>query len=151
MKLELKHLAPYFPYKVMLYREGFPHTELLQLKLDKDYSYWKPILRPLSDLYGEIEHNGKVFVPNEWLKESFYHFEVEVGKGGDIRMEDNEENQHLNFYHDMIMKLYEWHFDVGGLIEKGLAISVSDSEDLEESPKDGTPEQNGGETATPKE
>ena len=76
-------------------------------------------LRPLSDLTKEIEHNGEKFIPNDIL-----NLDIEGGKGGDIRM--IEEGEHLIYYVGLIEYLFEWHFDVFGLIGKGLAISYND-------------------------
>jgi hypothetical protein len=91
-QLELKHLAAYLPYKLNILREG-KIVELCGLeqpyKTNKSYhirgetkipngtyrqtcsfyvdekglEVFKPILRPLSDLTKEIEHNGERFIP----------------------------------------------------------------------------------------
>jgi hypothetical protein len=77
--LTLEHLAPYLPYGI---RAIVDETErnLTAVSLDSPFvfvSAWqgsrekemvsiediKPILRPLSDLTKEIEHNGESFVP----------------------------------------------------------------------------------------
>jgi len=96
MKLELKHLAPYFPYRLLVQtnrrlgsQKGQPLTkwigELIDLdsrqiiehpigiyddrvgEIDFSFKEIKPILRPLSDLTKEIVHNGEKFVPLEKL------------------------------------------------------------------------------------
>ena len=90
MKLELKHLAPYLPYKLTAemidYKcdyVGKKYDEIVGVhQWDKSGLLWcvltvgcskpsldkiKPILRPLSDLTKEIEHNGEKFVPLEKL------------------------------------------------------------------------------------
>jgi hypothetical protein len=72
MKLELKHLAPYLPYGLKVSKDDWGKT----FKMDSDgttlncvgidfviFKQAKPILRPLSDLTKEIEHNGKKFIP----------------------------------------------------------------------------------------
>jgi hypothetical protein len=84
--LELKHLAPYLPYKLMISQPrlgkneaylmyGFKWSEyanewvvFIDDSKHGDYqsSYLKgvkPIFRPLSDLTEEIEVNGEKFVP----------------------------------------------------------------------------------------
>jgi hypothetical protein len=72
MKLELKHLAAYLPYKVKFLWKGIYSVNFLSVRVIKrledkgdDFHYKdiKPILRPLSDLTKEIEHNGEKFVP----------------------------------------------------------------------------------------
>ena len=140
MELEPKHLSPYLPYGLKI---------CSQLNLDEDYIIceigvttkvnvftidyvieygYKPLLRPLSDLTKEIEHNGDRFVPNEVLgspEEYTFQISYEGGKGGDIRMLDHGGMQHLDAYIRTINKLYEWHFDVFSLLENNLAIDYN--------------------------
>jgi len=139
MKLTKKHLAPYLPYDLHCSTEhGWTTMESLNdfcINVDHEESYsfedhpdqileFKPILHPLSRLDEEIEHKGERFVPNEWLKNEAGYFEIEVeeGKGGDVRFLDRGGNQHIFFYQDTFQKLYEWHFDTQGLIDKELAV-----------------------------
>lgn len=91
---------------------------------------FKPILRPLSDLTKEIEVNGEKFVPLEKLFGTSVimagflpcintfndNFELSVSKG----------TKTLYATLPQYEKLFEWHFDNYGLIEKGLAISIHD-------------------------
>ena len=97
-----------------------------------ELKYIKPILRPLSDLTKEIEVNGEKFVPIERMKRymlvDFKYIDnsgvqsVHFPKGNicitSINYEIADECP-LGFY----TKLLEWHFDVFGLIESGLAIN----------------------------
>ena len=84
----------------------------------------KPILRPLSDLTKEIEHNGEKFVPIVYLCNS------ELYGYSDLRYMINSNNfnsiESLSF--KSFNKIMEWHFDVFGLIEKGLAIDINTME-----------------------
>ncbi len=118
MKLELKHLAPYLPYrlKVSLIHTLHGHTGIGSVEhvvqaVNEGKSQFKPILRPLSDLTKEIEHNGEKFVPTKALS-----------------MWDLQGITVLDIPH-IPVNLYElllkWHFDVFGLIEKGLAIDIN--------------------------
>lgn len=110
MKLELKHLAGYLPYKLQIedYEPKFMIFDLTGANIEYVIHYkTKPILRPLSDLTKEIEVNGEKFVPYENLSA---HFEVEY---------------YGNMLHKNVEKLLEWHFDVFGLIENGLAIDIN--------------------------
>jgi hypothetical protein len=129
MKLELKHLAPYLPYKLngKLENEEYYETtigELVRLDTATDsdsiafcivggyedeLKYFKPILRPLSDLTKEIEVNGKKFIP---IKET------------DIDIPFTSNYYFLVAYGD-VEKLLQWHFDIFGLIEKCLAIDIN--------------------------
>ncbi len=114
----------------------------------------KPILRPLSDLTKEIEVNGEKFVPlyklckrqgftmpNDWE----YSFNTEFNVVAMMKSEDwifrylnteksfwlngvgnyNKKHQKSQKQLEMFEKMYEWHFDIHGLIEKGLAIDVN--------------------------
>jgi hypothetical protein len=82
------------------------------------------LLRPLSDLTKEIEVDGKRFVP---IKE-FY----EIYGGGYQNFENWYDMNWANYsrpleclsYNDL-QKLFEWHFDVFGLTEKGYAIDIN--------------------------
>jgi len=72
MRLELKYLAPYLPYGLKCevgqggIRRMIAETIMTESFIGIDdvllYAH-KPILRPLSDLTKEIEHNGENFVP----------------------------------------------------------------------------------------
>ena len=128
MKLELKHLAGYLPYGLKAEFADYDDIEdieiltILSLEIGSEEDFivnqyssfffqFKPILRPLSDLTKEIEVNGEKFVPKDWLNYNF------IG-----------ENMGLNiatWSHRTIEKLYEWHFDIHGLIENGLAIDIN--------------------------
>lgn len=136
MKLELKHLAPYLPYGLKIKGEK-PVSEydlmtlcdrrgLSNITIDTVIdapAFYKPILRPLSDLTKEIEHNGKKFTPEIELLQLFGDFEL------------NHNPRLLNFTLDKWVSwsdltkftgiLFEWHFDVFGLIENGLAIDIN--------------------------
>ncbi len=158
MNLELKHLAPYFPYELMGYvnnkkvvleslfknslstspkLHGFKYTEF------KDF---KPVLRPLFDLYLNINHNGEVLLPinilaniggmsscqddiNQWITNTFDYqnngFYIESYDSG-YRF-DYASTDYLIVPNqlEMFQKLYEWHFDIFGLIEAGLAIDIN--------------------------
>jgi hypothetical protein len=128
MKLELKHLAPYLPYGLKGYctddmqgEEVFLGIEikkrqilLITDKLPMDLEYFKPILRPLSDLTKEIEVNGEKFVPRKILISHFDFYYSDLNKYDLDKWE-----------YRVVDKLLEWHFDIYGLIENGLAININ--------------------------
>jgi len=115
-KLELKHIAPYLPYKLKAKQFGKTLEMVCQPHKDNHIALFailvntqaKPILRPLSDLTKEIEHNGKKFVPLDRL----------TSRGFALA------NYRKLPYGD-IEKLFEWHFDVFGLIDQGLATDIN--------------------------
>ena len=134
MKLELKHLAPYLPYdlKVMdLYdnKERFfvgysiNHTEQVKISVYKNLlstgrlsSEVKPILRPLSDLK-TIEKEIKL-VDSYWYVDDYLTEKCTVDKIYPLHV--------IEFIPYAIMQvLLKYHFDVFGLIEKGLAIDIN--------------------------
>ncbi len=139
MKLELKHIAPYLPYglkfyntdmevdfKLTIQEESEPNTIDLENVISMQDVY-KPILRPLSDLTKEIEHNGEKFVPIEYFSEHYTDHLVRFEKPDYIILEDDYSISQnvLGAPLAIIEKLYEWHFDIYGLIENGLAIDIN--------------------------
>lgn len=140
-ELKLEHLAPYLPYalKCIVGKE-----KVLLIGLDTEAEYWiiwkklaasnqgcsypsknfKPILRPLSDLTKEIEQLEE-FCP--YTEDERYNSEGE--DGFEIILENfasmNTRLQTNWFSYEFYEKLFKIHFDVFGLIEKGLAIDVN--------------------------
>jgi len=120
MKLELKHLASYLPYALEC-RDLADETDfqLDVLNIDgvlSDAIYLNTIklyLRPLSDLTKEIEVNGEKFVPKDIIEELHSSECIRWILCNDI---------YECKYH-VIEKLFEWHFDIYGLIENNLAIN----------------------------
>ena len=140
MKLELKHLAPYLPYELKFYNisseEIFGEVEKIDVYFGKIYLYkplswekvvidyvnqsesiYKPILRPLSDLTKEIEEGKKPIA--EWLmlcknSKGVWSFDTNDFSTWEVMAVINEVNL-----------LFKNHFDVFGLIEKGLAIDIN--------------------------
>jgi len=119
MNLEFKQIACYFPYelKIMQYRDDLKLSfESILISLSNDtlgvtsprfpfnekiqYHEAKPILRPLSDL------------DDSQLKS--FNF-VSFAKDGDIDFVS----------YDFMKYAFENHFDVFGLIDKGLAIDIN--------------------------
>jgi hypothetical protein len=125
MKLELKHLAGYLPYRLKVSNNLFPYdintvsglkNETYFIENESKYAYGdiytcKPILRPLSDLKKEIEVNGEKFVPKDWIGYNY------IGENLDTNI--------ATWSHRTIQKLLEWHFDIYGLIEQNLAIDIN--------------------------
>lgn len=136
MKLELKHLAPYLPYELKI-RCGEISRPILTCAYTNEFeiaikevfinSAYKPILRPLSDLTKEIEVNGKKFVPIEFFKQEYTDHRVKFESPDCIILEDDYslEQNVLGAPFAIIEKLFEWHFDVFGLIPLNLAININ--------------------------
>jgi len=133
--LTIEKLAPYLPYKLQMYgastvstligldnREGKQLT--LEFVLGIDYCdpiEFSPILRPLSDLTKEIEINGEKFVP----KDKFDHEMSFYSDSVVLEMRDYKRINLLDHPLKILNKLFEWHFDVFGLIPEGLAIDIN--------------------------
>lgn len=169
MKIELKHLAPYLPYRLNCYGQGEviegtesdenPIPKLLTIigldanwvtvegiRITVDESIMiedcMPILRPLSDLTKEICHDNKNFTPIKSLQFSESEIIVTEYRSnlnekantitityklmGDVFTDfivnrDTVENTDYKY----VKLLLEWHFDIFGLIEQGLAIDIN--------------------------
>jgi hypothetical protein len=135
MKLENKHLAPYLAFKLKCkWNKSVPY-ELVGLRngnesVNNELWIWKdgmdyntgylyecvPVLLPISS------------ITNDQLKE-FYQFDTI-----DLELIDIEEwkEELVNmikgndkFQLSQFQKLFEWHIDVFGLIEKGLAVDIN--------------------------
>ena len=115
MKLELKHLAPYYPYGMKVkYQHTIKDFYIIEVEklgknyvsdYDSEYDFIdiKPILRPLPDY--------KNFIIYDQNKDK-----VEIEFRGSLIQ--------LNDYYKVDL-LFKNHFDVFGLIKKGLAIDIN--------------------------
>ena len=109
-KLELNHLAPYLPYGLKYESDDYGNIRMMDMSTDIGKfkrGLYKPILRPLSDLTKEIEHNGENFVPNDKLHELTGIDELWMYISGThaIFMKIDVANLIYN-------KLLEWHINV---------------------------------------
>tara|TARA_R110000772_G_C13310212_1_gene439948 strand:- start:1572 stop:2030 length:459 start_codon:yes stop_codon:yes gene_type:complete len=145
-KLELKHLAPYLPYGLTIYdkykkSDKFDIYEMTLNNLNGviKNDLRKPILRPLSDLKKMIKHNGNTFCPFNVIDEdcNYDHicdtdYNTDWSDKGDSIYDylelfiKDDSKYRINFLpYGLITKLFEWHFDVFGLIPKGIAIDIN--------------------------
>ena len=141
MKLELKHLVHYLPYGLRLkyVDKTYTLTGLNTRFLDTrpktrgliNYNNVMPILRPLSDLTKEIEHNGERFTPSKVLTKENIGGDMSFPVNGiaNYKVENEYERVTVETTIRVLDLLYEWHFDVFGLIEKGLAIDINSLRD----------------------
>jgi hypothetical protein len=114
MKLQLKHLAPYLPYGLKNKRAFHKPRVIDGIVGNKIYfgdtvlfiNQIKPILRPLSDL----------------TKQDNLVFNVEIYSGLINNIQNQETTQWGVWEYELLLKN---HFDVFGLIEKGLAIDIN--------------------------
>ncbi len=153
MELELKHLAPYLPYKLQCHRlaeTNNPQTTTLTggiigLWLDGYYLEFDPILHPLSDLTNNTEHIKFLF--NQiGLKDNMHDLQIssyynKVKEWTWINCQyteiyDNYSDKRnggftikhksiLNQCYKVVQYLIQNHYDVFGLIPAGLAIDIN--------------------------
>lgn len=131
-KLELKHLAGYLPYgleakyqltDIVNSERSETRSKLMTAEnVDFVLKYCMPILRPLSDLTKEIEHNGEKFVPIEKFGTKYSSYESSIYKHTLNECCSDLESFNLLDRIRIIDKLLEWHFDIHGLLENNLAI-----------------------------
>lgn len=91
----------------------------------------KLVLRPLSDLTKEIEHNGEKFVPlrvlNEYMPLFGDVYEIYIDDNSDVRLLANyQKGRDVIRGLDPKNMLMKWHFDVFGLLDKSLAINLNE-------------------------
>ena len=143
MELELKHLAPYLPYglkaKMVDYKIDYVNAEYDRITgiyllphggwhcktnggSSPSIEHIKPILRPLSDLTKEIEHNGEKFVPHHRTSIGMQFSQTHDRGMGILK---NRIDTNTLTYADTML-LFEWHFDVFGLIDAGLAVDINE-------------------------
>ena len=153
MKLELKHLAPYLPYGLKVQtKTGVDRLCGIMFSDDTDYNSGnntyhninhplanlethteefydiKPILRPLHTVIRKMKDDkGREFIPAAVIWSVSAVEEQEFEDYGKIP----------TYWHDAIKVGYksfevrdfelliQWHFDVFGLIEKGLAVNIN--------------------------
>lgn len=131
MKLELKHLAPYLPYGLKCSYRGGNVSELsFDYLSDFGCDYFKPILRPLSDLLKEGLYIGHLNI--ETITDESYPVDYEEDNIKDLDVylenwiESKSNDYHVNFLpHGLVNELISEHFDVFGLINNGLAIDIN--------------------------
>ena len=126
MKLELKHIAPYLPYELTFLFNGeiYP-LDGLDVNMDAfnaDFGevpidFIKPILRPISGLNAFLNEIRKNTIIESWEDDWLDHI-------SDFSFKIQEANI-LACPYTLIEILFLNHFDVFGLIEKGIAIDIN--------------------------
>ena len=161
-KIELKDVVGYLPYglyclncddmieEIDLYNvnnliRGLDlqdETEYNELAASQQY---KPVLRPLDDLYRTITHNGKKIIPivelaklslpgYEWTLEDTMFAIANIG-GNNARFKYSENSKSFFVYYNSIEVsnnqyklfdfLHELKIDYRGLIDEGLAVDAN--------------------------
>jgi len=145
MKLELKHLAPYLPYKLKCWVKDYPldigdnaANNIYELhaiysngecvfhdlvESQQGFQEIKPILRPLSNMDYECDIHGEKFTPYDRLKDVIS--EAQWLQICELITENPDYQLVVDLPYWYIENLIKWHFDIFGLIEKGLAIDIN--------------------------
>jgi hypothetical protein len=132
MKLEAKHLVPYLPYGLKCQVTDLKKKTIAELhsvyangsctfcntvESQKGFSNIKPILRPMSSLKFAFEHNDENIVP---LLDFFEEDERQMYEFANSKVPII-----FNYPYTMWCQLLEWHIDIFGLIENGIAIDIN--------------------------
>jgi hypothetical protein len=131
MKKELKNYLPFYLGCEISWETKDGNTggtcELNIFRLEEFYDEEikiKPILRPLSQLFLEIEHNGNKFIPDEQLCGRLKEMGYSVAYHNDFFSFRSKSFVPRGFSFSEYQQLLEWHFDIFGLIEAGLAVNA---------------------------
>lgn len=148
-ELTLEVLAPYLTYGLKILIPAYPAKKNPFIKSEPETivemgcitmtgilyreTGGKPILRPLSDLCWSVTLNNETFVPVEFFEiGDSDNISLEFDYGNIKLINNLEEIAKHNIYNDIkylpnyvVNKLFEWHFDVFGLIPKGLSIDIN--------------------------
>ena len=134
MKLELKHLVPYLPYKLKckvtdlkkitiaemhsVYSDGSCTFHNL-VESQKGFSKIKPILRPMSDLAND---NETIYEINLFLEPNG----LEINNW--FLLKNSIDNVAISYeeIQNLLIILFKKHYDIFNLISEKLAVSVHD-------------------------
>lgn len=118
-ELTKEHLSPYIPYGLNLLDSKNYHWKLTGTNMDFGIaSKWKPILRSMKDIDEIISVNGELHfcAQDEFTEDQLKRYnELPMGCMNTVL-------DILSYY--SITELIKWHYDVFGLIEKGLAVEL---------------------------
>lgn len=140
MELEFKYIAPYLPYDLLgvctrsySLGEGFwvkPGDEVSpnQTMINPFLTHCSPYLRPMTDLDRETE-KGLTYWEEVLVKAIRFNsdnFEYQNTHLVEFRTLLNNKKGYDHIPHWMFQDLIKWHFDVFGLIKKGLAMDINE-------------------------
>ncbi|TDS14757.1 hypothetical protein [Sphingobacterium paludis] len=139
-KLTLEHISPYLAYglrvlrpdgKTVLQVEGTANGLLILMEPNQssntygDFLGNKPILRPLSDLTKEIEHNGEIKTKIEFLVLETDTYCDAYQEWLESFLDNPEQSRIVQAPYEVFNELVKEHFDVFGLIAAGLAVDMN--------------------------
>lgn len=150
-KLQLKDIVGYLPYRLKFFNDGGSEEDDTIYEIQGLSTFYgveyslsngcgtcehieciKPILRPLSDLTKPIKvegyNEGEEFVPIVKLNTIFNYIESIYIFFNDYKLQiefDKGECNSHTIWANVIQLLYQWHFDINGLCDRGLAIDMN--------------------------
>jgi hypothetical protein len=142
MELKVEHLSPYLPYKLKLqyvvrdvvksigtmksiyHSEDENHPTRVSIDYRDEENIWmfKPMLRSLSNLDKEIEHNGEKFIPIDWFEEKYPTLSLHKECERLLEQDGHRWLNHMSYL--LVIHLLEFHFDIFGLISSGIATEI---------------------------
>lgn len=139
MKLTLEHLAWYLPYDIkgVDYFQG--HTLIRDITVNNVMSIvdgdtkLKPILRPLSDMTKEINYGLSSYIFIELFEIGDTDGFIYEFDSGNVKLLKqlasislHNSTYDINYLpYPVVQMMYQYHFDIHGLIEQNLAIDIN--------------------------
>ena len=150
-ELKLNHLSVYLPHQLemqyivrdkvqkvgilknLYFNSCETHPERASIDNDDLEHIWmfKPILRPMTDLFEQIEHLGEVIVPADVIGKYFEQYEWSKSEHLELNILEQSlydrfiigDDKQLSPFCPILVSniLCRLHFDIYGLIPKGLA------------------------------
>ena len=122
--LELKHLAPYLPYRLKIRNKSLKGETLGMYEMEVENDNNHGILNVLNGV-----NQIPLLHPLDRLTEPIDFDDGNVSFAAGLKLYCKADVEYcqsmpLGCDYETIQKLYEWHFDVFGLIEKGLAEPI---------------------------
>ena len=133
--MNLKELVGYLPYGLKMIYDFKDGTEwvLDVTNINAITKHDKPILRPMSDLTKEICYGLSTYVFTDLFEIGdcdgcifeFEHVNIKTIKSLESISKNNSHSDIDYLPHAVVSMMYEHHFDIHGLIEKGEAIDIN--------------------------
>lgn len=150
--LELRHITSYLPYGLKAHQRIWTQmgrgrkdkitTELKMVNSTTIYNFFelgryvasecvKPVLFSIEMVYKKVEIDGEFFIPIERLKTQFGHeLNIYMFFAGGLAIDVNTKGypKTVDFFDgfEITNQLLRWKFDIFGLINKNLAVEVTE-------------------------
>lgn len=138
-ELKPEYVAPYLPYGIKVKGKNSGEVtemqslspnvnglKLISSRYHDDVGDFVLVLKPLLKLTEETKIGGEVFVPLEYLVSEVSVCDAERNFLDFYEVNKNPDKIKFAPY-TIMQKLLQWHFDVFGLIDEGLAVDCDDA------------------------